>query len=348
MHNNQILNNQFLRFLLWGVLIVFVFIIRDYLIALLLAMIFTSLLYPLQEKLEKKLKGKSTLASVLVLTLFLLIIVLPSIIIIQQVVSQAIEIAGKISTLIPNEMKDGVQAGEMENWINSLSKYKIPFSGQLSAKIPEFLEKISNLVAAGLSSLTQGTFTFFLNFFVMLYAMFYFLPNGKQLISKAKRVLPIAPDDFDKIMEQFVSISAATIKGAFLIGLVQGALVGLGFWVVGIPGPIFWGAVAALASLIPSVGTALIYVPVSLYLIMTGSIKSGIGLLIWGGAIVSSVDNFLRPYLVGKDIKMPEILILVSTLGGITFFGISGIVIGPLIAGLFITLAKIYLQTNKA
>jgi predicted PurR-regulated permease PerM len=137
-------------------------------------------------------------------------------------------------------------------------------------------------------------------------------------------------------------VARATIKGTFVVGLVQGGLAGLGFAVAGIEGSAFWGTIMVVLSIIPGIGTALIWVPAVIYLFVVGKTASAIALAAWCALVVGTVDNFLRPKLVGGDTKMPDLLILLSTFGGLSMFGAVGLVLGPIIASLFIAVWQIY------
>ncbi len=338
---------QFIRVLLIVAFVFFCVLIKDYIIPLVLAVIFAGLLYPLYSKLLKKFKGKSTLASIVTLILFLLLIVIPFVFLLWEIVEQAAFVSKQIFPILEKQLAHSAEGQpSLPEWF-PFKKELEPFREQIFDKISELIGGLSSMIVGGLSALTQGTFSFFLNTFVMLYALYYFLVSGTRVLNTAHNYLPLTNKEFDILTNQIASISRATIKGAFFIGIIQGFLVGLGFWVCGIPAFVFWGSVAAVMSIIPSVGTSIVYVPAGLYLLMVGDVGYGIGLLVWGFGVVSSVDNFLRPALVGKDVQMPDVLILVTTLGGIALFGISGIVIGPLIAGLFMSLAAIYRNILK-
>jgi predicted PurR-regulated permease PerM len=154
--------------------------------------------------------------------------------------------------------------------------------------------------------------------------------------------LPLESTDESVMLEKFTSVTRATLKGTMLIGILQGGLAGIAFAIAGIDNAVFWGTVMAVLSIIPSVGSAIIWMPVSIILIIQGSVASGIGLMVFCGLVVGSLDNVLRPILVGKDTKMHELMIFFGTLGGIMMFGITGIFIGPLIASLFITVWELY------
>ena len=138
------------------------------------------------------------------------------------------------------------------------------------------------------------------------------------------------------------SVSRATVKGTLIIALIQGTLGGIGFAVAGIEAPVFWGAVMAVLSMLPGIGATLVWAPVVAYLLIAGQTLAGLGLLAWCAGVVGSIDNFLRPVLVGRDTEMPDLLILLSTLGGIGLFGFSGLVLGPILAALFVTVLAIY------
>jgi predicted PurR-regulated permease PerM len=176
----------------------------------------------------------------------------------------------------------------------------------------------------------------------MLYAMFFFLMDGPRILDKFLYYMPLSPADEERMVEKFLSVSRATIKGTLIIGIVQGGLAGIAFWVVGIDGAVFWGTIMAILSIIPGVGTALVWIPAVIYLVAKGHMGSAIGLFVWCAAVVGTVDNVLRPWLVGKDTKMPDLLILLGTLGGLIVFGAPGIIIGPIIAALFVTIWDIY------
>jgi predicted PurR-regulated permease PerM len=154
--------------------------------------------------------------------------------------------------------------------------------------------------------------------------------------------VPLPEGDKELLLDKFVSVARATIKGTFVVGLVQGGLAGLAFAVVGIKGSAFWGTIMVVLSIIPGIGTALIWGPAVIYLFAVGKTASAVGLLVWCALVVGTVDNFLRPKLVGGDTKMPDLLILLSTFGGLSLFGAVGLVLGPIIAALFIAVWRIY------
>jgi predicted PurR-regulated permease PerM len=178
----------------------------------------------------------------------------------------------------------------------------------------------------------------------MLYLLYFFLKDGEQIIETFVRVLPIGDERERLLFSKFAEVSRATIKGTFVVGIIQGTMGGLAFWLLGIDAAVLWGVIMVILSILPAVGSGFVWGPAALILILTGSWIKGIILLIIGILIIGLVDNFLRPILVGRDTKMPDYLILLSTLGGLTLFGISGFIIGPIIASLFLTIWHIFMQ----
>jgi predicted PurR-regulated permease PerM len=172
--------------------------------------------------------------------------------------------------------------------------------------------------------------------------MFFFLMDGDKLLDRILYYLPLKRHDEKRMLEKFTSVTRATLKGTAVIGLLQGGLAGLAFWVVGIPSAVFWGTIMAVLSIIPGIGTALVWGPAVIVLIAGGHFLKAGGLGLFCALVVGSVDNLLRPVLVGKDTRMHELMIFFGTLGGIIMFGIMGMFIGPIVAALFVTIWEIY------
>jgi predicted PurR-regulated permease PerM len=190
----------------------------------------------------------------------------------------------------------------------------------------------------------MGAVNFLFMLFVFLYTMYFFLLDGDKLLEKILYYLPLQDHDEQQMLERFTSVTRATLKGSAVIGILQGGLAGVAFWVVGIPSAAFWGAIMVVLSIIPSVGTAVVWLPAAVILGFGGAIGKALGLFVFCAVVVGSVDNLLRPMLVGKDTQMHELMIFFGTLGGIFVFGMVGVIIGPIIAALFVTIWEIYGQ----
>ncbi|MCB1228699.1 MAG: AI-2E family transporter [Verrucomicrobiae bacterium] len=232
---------------------------------------------------------------------------------------------------------------------------KAPFMADFLPDRDQILNGVANLAqSAGqflvnsAQKMTAGTASFFLSLFVMLYAMFFFLIDGRKILEKILYYIPLGPDEEELMLDRFLSITRATIKGTMLIGLIQGTLGGIGFAVAGIGGAAFWGTIMVILSIVPGIGTALVWIPAVIYLLATGDVVKGVILGTYMAAVVGTIDNVLRPILVGRDAEMPDLLILLGTLGGIFMFGVIGFIIGPVICGLFLMIWEIYGETFKA
>jgi len=217
-----------------------------------------------------------------------------------------------------------------------------PYRNLIFKKAGEMVGVLSGFLINRLQSVTYGTVNFLFMLFIMLYTMFFFLMDGDKLIHKILYYLPLEDHDERRILDRFTSVTRATLKGTAVIGILQGLLGGIGFAVAGIPSAVFWGTIMAVLSFIPGIGSALVWVPAVIILAVSGSFIKAILLGIYCTAVVGSIDNFLRPILVGKDTQMHELMILFGTLGGIVMFGVVGVIIGPIIAALFVTVWDIY------
>jgi predicted PurR-regulated permease PerM len=233
---------------------------------------------------------------------------------------------------------------QMVIWLQGQPFYDTvaPYQDDILTKAGEMVGAISGFLINNLSTATAGTVHFFFMMGIMLYAMYFFLINGREIIDRILYYLPLPDQDERRLLDKFSSVTRATLKGTAVIGLLQGGLAGLAFAVVGIPSALFWGTIMVVLSIIPGIGTGLIWVPAAVILMAGGAWAKGIGLAIFCGLVVGSIDNFLRPRMVGQDTQLPDLLILLGTLGGITMFGILGFIIGPIVAALFVTVWEIY------
>jgi len=317
--------------------------IRTFLMTLLLAAIFSGLAHPLYRQLNKRFGGRRVLASAVTILIAILVVVIPLTALLGLIANEAYQVSLVVRPWIQEQISQPSGVAERlpawaQPWLEKLN----PFRDQILEKTGEITGMAGNFLFKSLSATTRGTVTFFLHLFVMLYAMFFFLMDGSVLIQKVRSFLPLREADKDLMEERFMSVTRATIKGTFAIGAIQGLLGGLGMAVAGIQGSIFWGAIMAVLSVIPGVGAAIVWAPAVIYLLAKGNIVAGIALLAWSAGVVGTVDNVLRPRLVGKDAKMPDLLILLSTLGGIVMFGAVGFILGPIVAALFLTIWDMY------
>ncbi len=315
--------------------------IHQFLMALFLAGLFSALARPVYRRLSVLFKGHRHFASVTTLLLMTVVVLIPLLLLIGVIVGQAIDVSQTVAPWIRQNLE---QSDQLTAFLEKLPffEYIEPYREVILEKAGAMVGSISNWVVGGLSQVTLGTANFLFMTFVFLYSMYFLQMDGDKLVYKILYYLPLNDDDETLMLHKFTSVSRAMIKGTLLIGILQGSLAGIAFAVAGIENAVFWGTVMAVLSVIPSVGSALVWLPAAVILIMQGDTIGGVGLLAFCGLIVGSLDNILRPILVGKDTKMHELMIFLGTLGGILMFGIPGVLIGPLVASLFITIWELY------
>jgi predicted PurR-regulated permease PerM len=216
-----------------------------------------------------------------------------------------------------------------------LDRFGLTHLGAVQERLSEALMKSSQFLATQAINIGQITFDFIVSLFVMLYLLFFLLRDGDELSRRIKNAIPLRAEHHRPLLQTFTVVIRATVKGNIAVAVLQGALGGLMFWFLGIHAPVLWGALMALLSLLPAVGAGLVWLPVAVYLLATGAVWQGAVLIAWGVLVIGLVDNVMRPILVGKDTKMPDYVVLISTLGGIAIFGLNGFVIGPVIAAMF-------------
>ncbi|MBT8129009.1 MAG: AI-2E family transporter [Gammaproteobacteria bacterium] len=342
--NQDMVNKSVLVLLVVAISALFFSMVHQFLMAIFLAGLFSALARPVYRRLENTFHGHRHMASVVTLLLMTIVVLVPLMALVGVVVAQAIDVSQSVTPWIKQTMD---QPDRISALLQHLPFYDelVPYREILLEKAGKLVGAISKWIVGGLSQATLGTANFLFMSFVFLYTMYFFQMDGNKLIRKILYYLPLNSDDENLMLEKFTSVTRATIKGTMLIGVLQGGLAGGAFAVVGIDNAVFWGTVMAVLSIIPSVGSALVWIPASIILIAQGSVAAGVGLLVFCGVVVGSLDNVLRPILVGKDTKMHELMIFFGTLGGIMMFGIAGIFIGPLIASLFVTIWELYGMT---
>jgi predicted PurR-regulated permease PerM len=237
--------------------------------------------------------------------------------------------------------------GALPSWATEwLNRFDLSDLGDLQNRLSEGLMKSTQFLAGQALSIGQNTFEFIVNLGVMLYLLFFLFRDGEALSQRIRNALPIRENLFDELLIKFTVVIRATIKGNMVIAMLQGALGGVMLWFLGIGGALLWAVVMAFLSLVPAVGAGLVWIPVAIYLLATGAIVKGVVLIAYGAFVIGMVDNVLRPILVGKDTKMPDYVVLVSTLGGIQVFGLNGFILGPVIAAMFIAVWDIFASSR--
>ncbi len=327
--------------------IVFVAMIKGFLMALLMAAILAGLLGRLFRVLTRTVRGRRKLAAVLTVTILIVLVVVPLGGLAGLVTAQAVKVGNSVGPWVTDQLS---QSDALSNRLQELPFYDklAPYRAELLLKAGQLAGSVSTFLVNSLSAATKGTVEFIFLFFVMTYALYFFLLDGGKLLDLIVYYLPLEETDERRMLAKFTSVTRATLKGTAVIGIVQGTLGGLGFWVAGLDSALFWGALMVVLSVIPGLGTALVWVPAVVILAMGGHWVTAVALALYFSLVVGMVDNVLRPRLVGHDTEMPDLLVFLATLGGLTLFGALGFIIGPVVAALFVTIWEIYGEAFKS
>jgi len=319
----------------------FLAMISQFLMAILLAGIFSAMAQPVFRRLTRLLGERPRAASALTLLLFGFVILVPLSGLAGIITAQALKVG---QTVTPWVQRQIAEPAGLTAYLQKIPFYEeiLPYHDQILRKAGELAGKASSLLVNNLSAGAIGTVNFIFMFFVFLYVSYFFLIDGRRLLDRILFYLPLEERDERRLLARFTSVTRATLKGTAVIGALQGILAGLAFAVVGIDAAVFWGTVMTVLSIIPAIGSALVWVPAAIILALGGSYLKAIGLVVFCGVVVGSLDNLLRPRLVGKDTQMHDLMIFFATLGGIALFGVIGFILGPIVAALFVTIWEIY------
>lgn len=312
--------------------------------AILLAIIFA----PLYRRALKTLPGKHNLAALFTVVVVIVMVLIPVAVVIASLVDQGGELyqrvqSGEISFAHPLEQLRSALPGWAASLSDRLARMDL---SALKERLSGLVVPAGQQLAGHALNIGQLTLEFVASLLVMLYLLFFLLRDGEDLSARIRDALPLRPSQTAEILDAFTLAVRGTIKGIVLVALIQGALGGLIFWLLGLTAPLLAGALMALVSLLPVLGSALIWVPVALYLLVSGAVTKGLILLAFGTFVIGLADNFLRPILVGQSIQMPSYVVLLATLGGLASFGANGFVIGPLVAAMFLTAWQIFMSSK--
>lgn len=345
----------FLTFTLFATVLCFYLlykILSPFLSSILWAVLFAIVFFPLFERIRVILRGRASVAA-LGMTLFVILaIILPSAVLMASLANEAVDNYHRVEEMI--------RTGQLQAYMEGLGE--TPFFGWIWTKLKEHLgpspldptgfllknfKEITTFLFNQTSLILKGISTFVAGFFFTLLSLYYLFKDGEGLFRKLKELIPAPPRERDLLLSRFKDMVYATIYGGILIAMIQGVMGGAAFWILGLPSPMLWGMAMAFLSFIPIGGTALIWGPAALLLFLKGDFLRGLLLLVIGIFGISMVDNFLRPYFISSRTQIHPLLLFFAVLGGIQSFGLIGVVIGPLIATLSLTLIEIYIQGGK-
>lgn len=330
------------------VTIVFGLLLKPFFAPIFWACAISLLFHPVQVRLASRWGKRPNLVALATLLLCVVVLVIPALLILSSFVAEGTALYARIESgeidanAYLERVRDALPLVERTlDWLelDLATLEQQATSAALAA---------SGFAARNVFSLGQSTFNFILSLALTLYLAFFLLRDSATLISLVTRAFPLGDERERLLFAKFAEVTRATIKGNLVVAAVQGALGGIFFWILDIPSPVLWGVLMAIVSLIPAIGAGLVWLPFAIYLFVTGATMSGLALVIYGVAVIGLADNILRPVLVGRDTKLPDWLVLLSTLGGLAMFGINGFVMGPLVAAVFIVFWQIFCRDYHA
>lgn len=341
---NPVLEQRAFYLMLGLVSLAFLWVLKPFFAAIFWAFAMTVVFQPLQQRLLDRWPQRRNMAAFITLLCGIVLVVAPVLLVISSFIAEGVGLyqaiqAGEIK---PEQYLERVRQG-LPLLQTMLERFNIDFSS-VKENVVAGLSAAGQLLARQAINIGQNTFQFFLQLLLMLYLTFFLLRDGPRILGLVRSAIPLGEERAALLLAKFSEVTRATIKGNILIAMIQGAIGGIVFWLLGIPAAVLWGVIMAVLSLIPAVGASLIWVPVAIYLYATGAWIIATILVFVGVFIIGLIDNLLRPILVGRDTKLPDYLVLFSTLGGLAAFGITGFALGPLLAALFMAFWGIFIR----
>jgi predicted PurR-regulated permease PerM len=324
--------------------VAFVAIVLPFYGALMWAAVLALLFGSLQQRLCVRLGGRPGWAAFVTLAIVTVVVVLPLALLSVALAREATDLARSVQSgrfdvlaamrhvldLLPAPVRD------------LLERFGLGDTASIQQRVGEGAGRMAQAFAGHALAIGQGTLDFLVGLLVALYVAFFLLRDGRAIAAACWETLPLQAADKRELRERFATVVRATVKGNLVVAVVQGVLGGLALWFLDIPGALLWGAAMVVLSLLPAIGAAIVWGPIALYLFATGDVWQGVALTAFGGLVIGLVDNLLRPMLVGRDTRLPDWLILVSTIGAMALLGINGFVVGPVVASLFVSAWSIY------
>ncbi len=347
MNDKPAYNFQNIGFIVLLVFITFFFfyIIKPFFFAVFWAALIAGIFMPLHRVLNKKIKNPNLCAGA-TLVIILLCLIIPSAFLINLLVLEAFDIYKSFDS------QGGAWMNTLTATLNALSQNTLFTRFNLDqalilGKFQDVIKAVSGYIINHISDFTQNTILVIVKIAVMIYTLFYFLRDGERILAEVSSHIPVNKRYLDTFSHQFLSTAKASLKFTFIIGGIQGFLGGLVFYLTGVERALIWGVIMMGLSILPGVGCAFVWVPAGIIMLVLGHTWQGIVILVFGSVIISSVDNLLRPVLLGRDTNMHALLIFLSTLGGLAVLGLSGFVMGPIIAALFLASWKLFLEFHQ-
>lgn len=339
--DKHLINKGVLILVLLAITALFLRMLLPFLQLIFLSALFAALFTPLYRRILVQVGERESLASAITLVLVLVFVGAPLVILFTAVLDQALDVAQGARPWVQERL---ATPGAIGSLLESLPFYDRiePYREVALARLGQLASTFSGVLIDWLQLATVGTLNAVLSILIVVYTMFYFLMDGDRLLYYLLYYLPLNDEDEAKLLNRFVSVTRATLRGTAVIGVLQGGLAGAALYFAGVPSPLFWSVAMMFMSVVPGVGTALVWVPAVIWLLVSGSVVPALIVAGFCALVVGTLDNVLRPRLVGNDVELHDLMIFFSTLGGLLLFGFTGFIIGPIIAALFVTVWELY------
>ncbi len=316
----------------------FGWLIHEYILSIFWATVLAILFYPAYQRLYVYTKERAALASLLTIGFILIVVLVPLFILGSLVVKETVALYTQFAQ---DDGASSILLIQAQQLLVPLEQFGVDVP-TIQNEVLTFAKSFSTQAGNYALEAGRATLQTVIATLLMLYILFFTLRDGKAIILRVQQALPLGNVKEEMLFRRFTAIVRAMFKGTFIIALIQGVLGGILFALVGVQGAALWAFVMGIFALIPAVGPAIVWLPVGLLLLFSGSVWQGVAVLAFGTIVISLVDNLLRPFLVAKDTEMPDVLILLSVLGGLTLFGIAGLIIGPVITAFFLSMWQLF------
>jgi len=326
-------------------------ILMPFLTAITWAVILTILVYPLYAWLLQRMRGRASLAALTIIAVITLLVILPGIELARFLSEETILVVQSVRSLLDGE---GKQEWLAKPWVQQLVSWWYLVSFRLTdfnidwkAMLAQGAQASSKVLVDQVRGIAQNVVVFTLNVIVALITLFFLLRDGKEFIHRLQRLLPMDREHQQRLFKNIVDAVLAVVHGSFVVAMVQGLLAGLAYYFLGVPFPVLWGVVTAFVSLLPVGGSTLVSIPATIYLFLQGETIRAFVLLAWSLGIVGTVDNILKPLLIGNRLGLPVLFLFFGILGGLALFGAVGIILGPVIFALLRALLDLYSEEYR-
>jgi predicted PurR-regulated permease PerM len=324
--------------------LLFLWMVRRFLMPVFWAAVFAILFQSLYWNLVERFRGRRSLAALVATLTVVLVVLIPFALLVFAMAQQALGLYARIrSGAVDLHAPIDFAERSAPRITEILTRYGIEVE-RLRATIESAAVVATQYIGGQAVAVGQNTLTVTILFALMLYFLFFFFRDGDRIVEGVIRALPLGDERERRLFGRFALVSRATVKGTLVVAAVQGALGGIMFWIVGIQAAVFWAVIMGILSLLPAVGPALVWAPAAVILFATGAIWQGVVVVLGGTLVIGVVDNLLRPVLVGRQTMMPDYLVLLATLGGLSVFGLAGFVVGPIIAALFLVVWEMFAE----